>query len=158
DPPPAGMTSVEPGSLIVSFDGISISNKIIVHRKRDYEGHERANAIKSALIVDGLEVASYVDSTTDKVYREGPDTHLKNTIDMKNFRVALEAGPHSCLIIIENMGAAEYRNEFESTPLELSVNVDNVIIYSKRNTTVEIGKKRGAFRLGAPNLFVKSYR
>jgi hypothetical protein len=157
-PSTPAMNPAEPGSLIVAFGELDISNKIVVHRKRNYEELERANAIRSALIVDGLEVASVIDSTTDKVYREGPDTYLKNTIRMNDFRVKLDSGPHSCLILIENLGASAYKKHFESTPLELSLNVENVVIYPKRSTTIEIGQKRGTFKLGKPKLYVKSHR
>jgi hypothetical protein len=153
-----GMNTAEPGSLIVTFDGMKISNKIVIHRKRNYEELERANAIKSALIIDGLEVASVIDSTTDKVYRDGPDTYLKNTIHMPNFRVKLDSGPHSCLIVIENIGGSDYEKHFESSPLDQALNVDNVVIYPKRNTTLEIGVKRGSFKLGKPKLYLKRYR
>lgn len=151
-------SAAEPGSLIVDFDGMSLANKIIVHRKRNYEDHEQANAIKSTLVVDGIEVATVIDSTTDKVYREGPDTILKNSMRLPDFRVELSAGPHSCLILIKNLGASDYKNQFEFSPLDLSLNVENVVIYPKRITTIEIGKKRGTLRLGMPELYVKTYR
>ncbi len=152
------MNAAEPGSLIVDFDGMDVSNKIVVHRNRNYEDHERANAIQSALIVDGVEVATVIDSTTDKVYREGPNTFLKNSMNLPDFRVELDAGPHSCLILIKNLGASAYKKAFEFSPLDLSLNVDNVVIYPKRKTTIEIGKKRGALKLGMPELYVKTYR
>lgn len=154
---PAASTA-DPGSLIVRFDGMSLSNKIIVHRKRNYKEHERANAIRSSLVVDGLEVASVIDSTMEKVYREGPDTYLKNTFTVPDFHVALAAGPHSCLILIKNVGIASFKNAFEFAPLDLSLNVDNVVVYSGRITTIEIGKKRGALKLGMPTLYLKTYR
>jgi hypothetical protein len=152
------MNEAEPGSLIVSFDGISVSNKITIHRMRNYEELERANWIQSSLIVEGREVASVIDSTIDKVYREGPDTYLKNTMNLPDFRVELESGTYSCLIVIKNIGASEHNKAFEYAPLDLSLNVDNITIYPQRNSTIEIGKKRGTFKLGMPKLYVKTYR
>ncbi len=150
-----GMSSAEPGSLIVAFDGLELSNKIIVHRNRDYAAHESANAIESILLVDEQPVASYIDSTTDKIVRKGADTELKNTIRFADFRVQLEPGPHSCTLVVRNRGRNDYKNAFEHAPFNLTLDVGDIIIYPERDTRVEIGAKRGFLRLGAPKLFVK---
>jgi hypothetical protein len=147
-----------PGTLVITFGGISISNKIVVHRKRNYDELERANWIKSSLVVDGSEVAAVIDSTTDKVYRDGPDTIIKNTMKMQDFRVDLDSGTYSCIIIIKNVGASEHKKDFEYAPLDLTLKVENVTIFPQRQTTIEVGKKRGAFRLGMPKLYIKTYR
>ncbi len=145
----------DPGSLVVSFSDLKISNKIIVHRNRDYARHEQANAIESILIVDGETVASYVDSTMDKTVRKGPDKILKNTIKLTDFHVALDSGPHNCLIIVRNPPRSAYENHFEHERLNLKLSLRDVIVYPGRTTQVEIGLKRGTLGLGTPRLYWK---
>ena len=145
----------EPGSLMVTFDNVKISNKIAVHRGRDYEGHERANSIEAILVVDGETVSAYVDSTTDKTIREGTDIFLKNTMEPKEFRIELPAGPHSCRILIHNPDYPEYAKEFENAPLDLKLEVGDVIIYPGRKTVIPVGLKKGFLKLGEQSLYTK---
>ena len=150
-----GFTSTEPGSLLVKFNNLTISNKINVYRGRDYEGHERANTIEAVLIVDGQTVSTYVDSTTDKVIRKGVDTHLKNTIQLKDFRVELPAGPHGCQILIRNPDYPEYEKAFVNARLDLKLEIGDVIIYPARKAVVPVGLKKGFLKMGKPSLYAK---
>jgi len=150
-----GFTSTEPGSLLVTFDDIKISNKITVYRGRDYEEHERANAIEVVLIVDGQTVSTYVDSTTDKVIRSGINTYLKNTIQLKDFRVELSAGPHACRILIRNPDYPEYETAFENARLDLKLEIGDVIVYPARKAVVPVGLKKGFMKLGNQSLYAK---
>ncbi len=150
-----GASSAEPGSLLVSFDGLKLSSKIVVHRGKDMSGHETANTIESLLMVDGFPVASYADSITDKKIRNGPDTVLKNTIRLSDFRVQLSPGPHTCVLIVKNSRNAGYEDAFEFEPLNVSLDFGDVIIYPGRKAHFEIGQKRGVLRLGKPKLYIK---
>ncbi|UCG53115.1 MAG: hypothetical protein JSW58_06065 [Candidatus Latescibacterota bacterium] len=152
--PVVGFQSAEPGTLEVIFEEFKLASRISVHRGKDREAHERENAIEQGLWVEDEKVYSWIDSTTDKVIRGGPETILRNDIEPLDFRVGLPPGLHHCKLAFGNVLVSEYVNRFEPRPLEKNLLVDNVQIESGKRTRIRVGLKRGKLKMGVTRLYV----
>jgi len=140
--------SAEAGTLDVSFEKFELTSRIIVERDREREAHERENAIEQALLLGDKKVYSVVDSTTDKIVREGPETILRNDMRPRDFKVAVAPGLHRCAVVLANSRASVYVDRFDPAPLDKKLTLDNVDIKPGETTYIRIGLKRKAlFRM-----------
>jgi hypothetical protein len=142
------------GFLAVAFKDKEVSSKVEVHRARDEKQIMEANWVVQLLIIEGDTVFAHIDSTVDKTVNKGHDRHYKNNFEMKEMKVALDAGLHNCILIVHNRGLGVRDDAFKSGPLDLTLNIDNVQIYPDRTTRVKVGVKKGRFRLGKPNFYL----
>jgi hypothetical protein len=145
--------SAEPGTLEVSFEKFELTSRISVERDRDRKGHEKENAIEEALLLGGTKVYSLVDSTTDKIVREGPETILRNDMKPRDFKVALGPGLHSGLLVIGNSRISVYTERFDPAPLDKKLILENVDIKTGETTQIRVGLKRRSWRGGKSELF-----
>jgi len=145
--------SEEPGTLDVSFEKFELTSRITVERDREREAHERENAIELALLLGDKKVYSVIDSTTDKIVREGPETILRNDMRPRDFKVALAPGLHRCAVVLANSRASVYVERFDPAPLDKKLTLDNVDIKPGETTYIRIGLKRKSWRIGKSELF-----
>lgn len=140
------------GTIAVTFTNRGVSSKIAAKARGDQEPYVRANWIELRLVVDDEVVYTQRDTTMDKVIYKGPERLYKNDIELEDFEVAVPAGPHHARIVVTNVGAEEYAGAFDSEPLDLVLNLDNMNVPADRNVRVRVGIKRGKLRLGKPTL------
>jgi hypothetical protein len=154
-PAPIG-TSIHPieapGTLLVAFVEFEVTSRIVVERNADRAALEKGNSIRQSLKVNGATVVTSVDSTTDKVVRNGPETTLRNDASPVDFKVALDPGFYQCSIEFGNVGAAKYTDSFDPRPLEEKLELDSVRVSSEQTTVIRIGMKRKVWKIGAQNL------
>ncbi len=143
----------ENGFLAVSFKDKSVSSKVVVESATDEARLLRANWIVQALVVNGDTVFCRVDSTTDKTIYKGHARQYKNDAELNDIEVPLASGVYRCFLAAASRGADWKGVEFEAYPLDLSLAVDNLQIFPGRTTRVEIGIKKGRFRLGKPEFY-----
>ena len=143
----------ERGYVAVSFKDRGVSSKVVVENKADEAHLLRANWIVQALIVDGDTVFSDVDTTMDKTIYKGHVRLYKNDTELKDIKVPLEPGVHHCVVVAASNGGGWENVEFEKGPLDLGLNLDNVQVFPGRVTRVEVGMKKGRFRLGKPEFY-----
>ncbi len=154
--PPAFLsihTSERPGSLSVSFEKFTLTSRVVVPRGGDRESYERENAIELALEVDGQNTYSFVDSTTDKTVRNGPETVLRNDIEPHDFGVAVSPGLYRCVVGFRNSRASAYVERFDPRPLDQKLVFDTVRIEPGKTTYIRVGLKRKAWLVGKTELF-----
>lgn len=145
--------SSDPGTLMVTFEDFKVTSKIVMKRGRDEEGHERENSIEQALMISERKVYSVIDSTTDKVIKEGPDTKLRNDMKPVDFRVVLPSGLHHCTLVFANSRVAEYGDRFDPRPLERRLDMENINIEPGETYLVRIGSKRKKWGLSKGVLY-----
>ncbi len=145
-------SSEAPGTLLVAFAEFEVTSRIVVERNADRTAFERGNSIKQSLKVNGAAVLTSVDSTTDKVVRNGPETTLRNDAKPVDFKVALDPGFYQCSIVFGNVGAAKYMDSFDPRPLDETLELDSVRVNSKQTTVIRIGMKRKVWKIGSQNL------
>lgn len=143
------------GSLFVFFDKARLSSKIIVHRDRDLQLSLDANSIEQKLFIDQELVFSYLDTLTDKKIRNGAETLYKNTIELKDIKIALPAGPHALRLVIGNTGRREHRERFENAPLLETLERNNVVIYPGRITRLVVDVKKKRWGMGETELQIE---
>jgi hypothetical protein len=143
----------EPGTLHVSFEKFTLTSRIVVERDREREAHEQENAIEQVLLVDGKQVYSMIDSTTDKVVRMGPETVLRNDVQPVDFKIALAPGLYDCAVVLANSRASVYVKQFDPAPLDRKLILDNVDVRPGEATHVRIGLKRKSWRSGKSELY-----
>jgi hypothetical protein len=149
------MQSAVPGTLQVEFDDFSLSSTIIADRRQDRKAVQRANAIEHYLLVDGRKVYSSVDTTMDKVIREGPQTQLRNKIHPKGYKVSLAEGRYRFDFFFGNTMAGEYREQFAGGDgLDKRLFQQDVIVRSGEVTLIRVGLKKKLKGLGASYLYV----
>lgn len=147
--------AAEPGSLLVLFDSQELSSKIIVQRERDLALSLDANSIEELLYIDNEIVFSYVDTTTDKKIRNGAETIYKNTIELRNIRVALPSGPHVMRLIVGSRGRNAHKDRFENDPLLETLERNNLIIYPGKTTRLVIEAKKKRWGMGGTELMIR---
>jgi hypothetical protein len=151
--PDSTMRSVEePGTLLVSFDDFQLTSRIVMKRRGDKSEYERENSIEQALFVGEKKVFSAVDSTTDKIVRQGPETVLRNDAKPVEMRVPVTPGVHQCTIVIGNTRASLHVDSFDPSPLSRRLVLDGIGVVSKQTTALRVGLKRKAWRIGKSEL------
>lgn len=150
---PVEPTSTEPGSLIVRFSKMKLMSKISVHRNQDRKGHELENAIEQSLTISGKKVFSRVDTTTNKIIYQGPETVLKNEFEPVEMRVGMPAGIYQVKIVIANPYVDKYAKDFPDEPLYKDVFVDAIVINAGGYTVVQVGKRRKRLGLAGYELY-----
>jgi len=148
--------AAEAGSLFVICSGLKLSSKIVVHRERGKADLLRANAIEQALFVDGEKVFSIVDSTNDKIIRDGPDKLYKNSIELKDVKVALDPGPHVARLVVRNVGYDSARDSFDHGPLDKQLSIYDIMIFAGKTTRKKIGIKKSKMGLGGYKLILET--
>jgi hypothetical protein len=148
--------AAEAGSLLVACSGLKLSSKIVVHRERGKDSALRANAIEEALYVDGEKVFSYVDSTVDKIVRDGPDKIYKNTIELKDVKIGLGVGPHVARLVVRNLGYESERGRFDHGPLDKQLSLYDIMIFAGKTTRKKVGIKKSRLGLGGYKLVVET--
>jgi hypothetical protein len=138
----AGNESAEPGSLMVIFEKVTFTSRIKVKRNRDREGHERENVIEAALLVAGKKVYSVLDSTTDKVIAEGPETTLRNDMELESFKIGIPPGLYQGTLEVTTPYAKEYADRFDPGPLDEVLVLDNLLIEPGQTLVVRVGIKK----------------
>jgi hypothetical protein len=146
--------SAEPGSLQVIFDKFSLTSEVIVHRGKNREELERANAIENYLLVDGVKKHSTMDTEMNQEIRVGPETKVRNKIEPEGYMVVLPAGPHHLKIGIGNTHAGDFAERFPDGVLDKTLTLDDFIIAPGHTTQVRIGLKKKFKGLGASYLYV----
>lgn len=145
--------SEEPGTLMVSFEKFELTSRISVERNRERAAHERENAIEEALVLGDAKVYSLIDSTTDKVVREGPDTILRNDMKPHDFKVAVAPGLYPGSLVLGNTRASDYVERFDPAPLDKKLVLDNIDIKAGKTTHIRVGLKHKSWRIGKTELF-----
>ncbi len=140
------------GFLSVNFKDKQVSSKVVATRKNEAYMTE-ANFVVQLMVVDGDTVFAHVDSTTDKTIFKGHDRHLKNNAELVDMEVPLAAGLHHCVVIVASRGMGDESVEFETAPLDMIINLDNIQIHSDRTTRLILGIKKGRFRLGKADFY-----
>jgi len=149
----AGKKTEKNGFVSVAFKDRGVSSKVAVESKSDEGRLLEANYIVQLLIVNGDTVYSSVDSTTDKTVYKGHARIYRNNAEMQDVEVPLEPGLYHCVVVAHSLGKDWENVEFETDPLDISLNIDNVQVFSGRTTRVELGIKKGRFRLGKPQFY-----
>ena len=149
-PEPAG-----PGYLAIEFDNVEVSSTILMHRNRDREGHERENTIETVLLVDNQLVYSAIDTTTDKVIKDGTDTKLRNKAKPESFTVEIASGTWDVALIIGNTRVDQYRDRFDSKPIDYDVKIDNVLIKPGATKRFRIGMRKKKLGLAGKELVIR---
>jgi hypothetical protein len=145
-------TTEAPGTLLVTFEDFELTSKIVMERRGNQREYEKENAIEQAVFVDQRKVHSVVDSTTDKVVRNGPETTLRNDARPVELRVPLAAGVHQCSIIFSNSRAKEYGERFDPSPLAKKLVLDGIQVKPNQTTALRVGLKRKSWRIGKTDL------
>lgn len=153
-PPGANLTASAPGTLLVAFDRVKVSSTISVRRDKDRKGHERENAISAILIVDGRTVYTAVDSTSDKIIKNGDEVLVRNRMKPEAIKVGLSAGLHEITIILANRRAGKYRERLENGGLDKRVRRDNVLIIAGETRRLTVGLRRKTLGLRGSELYV----
>jgi len=150
--PARGSAPSGTGTIAVTFADRGVSSKIAAKARGDQEAYKRANWIEMRLLVDDQVVYTQRDTTMDKVIYNGPERLYRNDIELEDFEVDVPAGPHHARIVVTNLGADDYAGSFDSEPLDLFLNLDNMMVPANRNVRVKVGITRGKLRLGKPKL------
>lgn len=145
---PAGI-----GTLQVHFDKFELTSRITVHRGKNRDDLEKANSIEKSLFLGRDKVASVIDSVTDKVIREGPETILRNSITPRTIKVAVNSGTYRCRVHIGNTMAGDFHDRFVGDPLDKEVVAHNVVIRAGETTALRIGFKR-KMKIGSGYMYV----
>ena len=154
--PPSGVAALaagaEPdsGDIVVTFRDRKLSSKIKVTKKKDEEGHFRANAILQMLLVNGDTAWVYADTTMDKTIYKGPDRIYKNDIELKDIYLRVPAGVHALALVVYNRGEVEYQDSFDSKPLHMEYTIGDVRVDADSERRVHIGIARGKLKMGKP--------
>jgi hypothetical protein len=143
----------EGGYLSVTFKDKKVSSKVVVHNKKNTEQLIKANWVVQSLMVDGDTVFTHVDSTMDKTIHKGHDKFFKNSVELEDMNVELDAGLHNCVVVVHNRGLGTYDDDFDHAPLDMSLNLDNIQIFPGRTTSVHVGINKGTLRLGKARLY-----
>lgn len=141
------------GTIYVSFKDRKISSKISIEHKRDWDGHERSNAIVTELLLDGAVVYSVIDSTTDKRIYKGHTTQLRNDATLEDFSVEVPAGVHQCELIIRNADEETYHDDFDDKPLHSALVLDELEVPAGRGARIEVGIDKGTLKMGTARLY-----
>jgi hypothetical protein len=150
--PAPGRVPSGTGTIAVTFADRGVSSKIAAKARGDQEPYLHANWIEMRLLVDDQVVYTQRDTTMDKVIYNGPERLYKNEIELEDFEVDVPAGPHHARIVVTNVGADDYAAAFDTEPLNMVLNLDNMEVPADRNVRVRVGIKRGKLRLGKPKL------
>jgi hypothetical protein len=146
------LESAVPGTLMVSFDDVKVTSRVVVHRGNDEKALLRANSIECALYVGAQKKYSAIDSVADKTVREGPKTTYKNDMSPEDFMVAVEPGSHRCRIILSNLVQNDSEEKaFEGGPLDKRLLIEGVEVLPGRITLLTVGIKR-KMKVGSPQL------
>lgn len=151
----SNLVQTDPGSLLVLFDSQELSSKIIVHRDKDIALSLTANTIEQILYIDNEIVFAYEDTLPDKKIRKGADTIYKNTIELKDIRISLPAGPHTMKLIIGNKGRIKQKERFDNDPLLKTFERSNLIIYPGKTTRLVIEAKKKKWGMGGMELRIR---
>ncbi|UCH85505.1 MAG: hypothetical protein JSW50_07400 [Candidatus Latescibacterota bacterium] len=149
-----GTETLVPGTLQVAFENVKFTTRINVKRDRNREAVERENSIEQRLLVGNKLVFSYIDSVTDKVIRNGPETTLNNDFVAQNFAIVLDADLHHLTLEFGNTLADQYVSQFDDKPLERTLLIDNVTIEPGKTSRIRVGMKRKRFGLTKSELYV----
>lgn len=150
-PPEVEQVSDAPGTLLVYFDKFELTSRISVHRDKDRQGHERANAIDQVLMVNGEIAWTYTDSVTDKVIHKGVETVLKNDFTPHPMRVVAPIGKHRCTIQIANTYEGDYNDRFVDK-IDKKIHIDLVAITPRETTVIRLGLRKRKWGLGGTEL------
>lgn len=149
---PVPFENALPGTVMVKFDGVKVSSRVVVYRGKDEEALLQANAIECAFYVGADKSYSVVDSVTENEIREGPETTFKNEMIPKNFKVAVPPGSHRVRIVLSNVVHEESRKAaFVGEPLDKRLLVEDVQVLPGRITQLMVGMKR-KMKIGSPQL------
>jgi hypothetical protein len=154
-PAPAVTPPVDnrPGTLLVDFQGFTMSSRISVHRDKNRSAHERANVIEQALFVNGKQMSSHRDSTTDKVVKKGIEVELDNKMKPVPIKVAVAPGAVACEVMFANTWAGDYEDRFVKGPIEKSLIVDALVINPGQTTHLRVGLKKKKLGLAGSVLY-----
>jgi hypothetical protein len=150
---PVGSAGEGLGTIAVTFKDQKLSSKIDFRPHRNEEERRRANWIEQALLIDGRQVYSRMDTTMDKTIYNGPERRYKNTIELEDFSVRVAAGLHHAVLIVRNVGIDDYPDAFDGDPLDVALPLDNLRVDADRTYRVRVGIERGRFRMGKPTLY-----
>ena len=138
------------GDIVVTFKDRMLSSKIKVSKKKDEEGHLRANTILQVLLVNGDTAWVYADTTMDKTIYKGPDRIYKNSIELQDIRVRVPAGVHAVSLIVFNLGEEEYAKRFDGKPLHLEYAIGDLRVDPSSERRVNMGISKGKLSMGKP--------
>jgi hypothetical protein len=136
------------GKITVAFKDRSVSSKISIKRKKNWDEHARSNHIVLELLLDARVVYSVVDSTTDKTIYKGEITQLKNNTVLEDFSVEVPAGVYQLEVIVRNLDEQTFREDFDPEPLHAAIVIDNFEVRTDRGARVELGIDKGALKMG----------
>jgi len=146
----AASSEPDSGEIVVTFKDRNLSSKIKVTKKKDLEGHLRANTILQVLLVNGDTAWVYADTTMDKTIYKGPDRIYKNTIELQDIRVLVEAGVHAVSLVVFSQGEQEYADRFDSKPLHLEYAIGDLRVDANSERRVNMGISKGKLSMGKP--------
>ena len=146
--------AADPGTLQVVFENVNFTTRINVERNKNREEVERENSIEQRLLAGNKLLHSHVDSLTDKVIRNGPDTTLRNDFEAQDIRVVLDPALHHLTLTFANTRAERYVGQFDGKPLERELHIDNIQIEPGATTRVRVGMKRKKFGVTKSELYV----
>jgi hypothetical protein len=158
--PPAGMglpagaaAPMGKGTLTVAFKDRTVSSKISIEKKKDWDAHVRANHIIVEVMVDGQALYTAIDSTMDKTVYKGHITQLKNEMTLIDVSVEVPAGVHQCEVVIRNRDEIIFREDFDPEPCHAALAIDELEIPAGRGARIEVGIDKGTFKLGKAKLY-----
>ncbi|MEJ2721769.1 MAG: hypothetical protein P8181_11620 [bacterium] len=153
-PAAAAFTYTAPGSLRVVFDKVEVSSRVSVDRGKDREAIERENWIEEALRIGNRKVYSHIDSTMDKVVRNGPETILKNDFTAVDFTVPMAPDFYHATLVIGNTFAKDYKDRFDPEPLDRRLLLENLRIEPGKTTIIRVGVKKKMWGLSKGPLYI----
>lgn len=155
--PPAATPVVpapgDSGRVAVTFRDRKLSSKISIYKKKDWDGHLRANWIVQELVVDGSVVNTYIDSTMDKTIYKGQTREIKNDVQLPDIDVAVPTGMHQVVLVVRNHGAIDYADKFNDEPLNMEIHFDNLIVPANETMRLHVGISRGKLRMSKPKFY-----
>jgi hypothetical protein len=146
--------AADSGDIVVTFNDSKLSSKIKVRKKKDLEGHLRANTILQVLLVNGDTAWVYADTTMDKTIYQGPDRSYKNTIQLQDAMVRVPVGVHSVSILVYNLGEETYAERFDGKPLHMEYAIGDLRVDKDSERRVNMAISKGKLSMGKPR-FVK---
>jgi hypothetical protein len=141
------------GGIAVTFLDRDLTSKIKAPARGDRDAFIAANAVEQLLIVDDVVAYSWRDTTMDKTIYNGPERVYKNDVKLEDFDVELPAGFHHAQLVIRSVGFDEFAGSFDSEPLDLVLNLDNVEVPAGKTVRVKVGVSRGRLRMSTPRLY-----
>jgi hypothetical protein len=142
------------GVMMIVFEDNKLTSKIKITNKTKKIENDliKANWIEQLLIVDADTLYARVDSTMDKTIYDGHEKLYKNTIHLEDMSARVDPGVHRCLVVVRNVGADTYKDEFAEGPIALSAEFEMANVHANEQTELRVAIKKGFLRLGQPKL------